>query len=111
MNPAVLTKSSHSEYKEGNSLVDMIREDLIAERIAIESYRNMVRFFGEQDPTSRIMIESILAKEEEHADELADLLFAIEPDTGGKPRRLYGHEETPASSSSQEMRSSTSQKS
>lgn len=88
MNPAVLAKASHSEYKEGTSLVDMIREDLIAERIAIESYRDMVQFFGEQDPTSRIMVESILATEEEHADELADLLFAIEPQSGSQPRRL-----------------------
>jgi bacterioferritin len=81
MNPAVITQTSHSEYKEGTSLVDMIREDLVAERIAIESYREMVRFFGNGDPTSRVMLEEILAKEEEHADELADLLFAVQPNT------------------------------
>jgi bacterioferritin len=57
MNPATLLQRSHSEYKEGNSLVDMIREDLVAERIAIESYREIVRFFGEKDPTSRVMME------------------------------------------------------
>jgi bacterioferritin len=78
MNPAEITGLSHSEYKEGTSLTDMIREDLIAERIAIESYREMIRFFGEQDPTSRRMLEEILAKEEEHADELTDLLFQQE---------------------------------
>src|SRR5262249_19571825 len=64
MNPAILSGMSHSEYKEGTSLADMIREDLIAERIAIETYRDMIRFFGDQDPTSRIMMEGILAKEE-----------------------------------------------
>jgi bacterioferritin len=79
MNPATLTELSHSEYREGNSLADMIREDLIAERIAVESYREMIRYFGERDPTSRVMLEEILAKEEEHADELTDLLFAVEP--------------------------------
>jgi rubrerythrin len=85
----MLTDLSHSEYREGNSLADMIREDLIAERIAVESYREMIRYFGERDPTSRIMMEEILAKEEEHADELADLLFAVEPSTGEGARPLY----------------------
>ena len=59
----------------------MLREDLIAERIAIETYRDMVGFFGDKDPTSRVLLESILAKEEEHADEIADLLFEV-----GAPR-------------------------
>ncbi len=89
MNPALLTDLSHSEYREGNSLADMIREDLIAERIAVESYREMIRYFGDRDPTSRVMMEEILAKEEEHADELADLLFAVEPATGEGSRPLY----------------------
>lgn len=79
MNPAVITQVSHSEYKEGESLAEMIREDLVAERIAIESYREMVSFFGEKDPTSRRLIEEILATEEEHADEFAKLLARIEP--------------------------------
>jgi bacterioferritin len=79
MNPAVLTSNSHSEYKEGSSLADMIREDLVAERIAIETYREIIRFFGDKDPTSRTLIEKILAKEEEHADDMADLLFAVDP--------------------------------
>lgn len=82
MNPSTLTASSHSEYKEGDSLVDMIREDLIAERIAIESYREMVHFFGDRDPTTRILLEEILAKEEEHADDMSDLLVAHGPRTG-----------------------------
>jgi bacterioferritin len=79
MDPSKLAGLSHSEYREGDTLADMIREDLIAERIAVESYREMIRYFGERDPTSRVMLEEILAKEEEHADELTDLLFAVQP--------------------------------
>lgn len=81
MSPLAIDKNSHSEYKEGSSLVDMLKEDLIAERIAIESYREMIQWFGIKDPTTRRMLETILAVEEEHADELADLLFAVAPDT------------------------------
>jgi bacterioferritin len=95
MNPEVIVQNSHSEYKEGTSLADMIREDLIAERIAIETYREIAKFFGEKDPTSRVMVEEILAKEEEHADELTDLLFAVEPDTNIQTRRLYFKDEVP----------------
>jgi bacterioferritin len=98
MNPAILTERSHSEYKEGTSLADMIREDLIAERIAIETYRDIIQFFGQKDPTSRTLMESILAKEEEHADELADLLFAVEPKGGEDTRRLYFSDEVPGTS-------------
>ncbi len=100
MNPAVITGMSHSEYKEGTSLADMIKEDLIAERIAIETYREMIRFFGDKDPTSRIMMEEILAKEEEHADDLADLLFAVAPDTGQGSRPLYFSDEVQSTSGS-----------
>jgi len=89
MNPAKITDLSHSEYREGETLADMIREDLIAERIAVESYREMIRYFGDRDPTSRVLMEEILAKEEEHADELADLLFAVDPKTGTGERPLY----------------------
>jgi bacterioferritin len=96
MNPAILTSRSHSEYKEGTSLADMIREDLIAERIAIESYREIIQFLGDQDPTSKRMMEQILAKEEEHADDMADLLFAVEPATGEGSRNLYFADEVPA---------------
>jgi bacterioferritin len=73
-NPDGLRSRSHSEYVECNSLVEMIREDLIAERIAIDSYRELIAFFGDKDPTSRRVMEDILAKEEEHAEDLADLL-------------------------------------
>ncbi len=79
LNPATLTANAHSEYREGSSLADMIREDLIAERIAIETYREIIHFFGDKDPTSKRLLEKILAKEEEHADEMADLLFAVDP--------------------------------
>lgn len=73
-NPDRLAQLAHSEYAVCDTLVDMIRENLVAERIAIESYREMVRYFSEHDPTTRAMLETVLAKEEEHADELADLL-------------------------------------
>ena len=99
MNPAILTKNSHSEYKEGTSLTDMIREDLIAERIAIDSYRDIIQFLGENDPTSRRLMEQILAKEEEHADDMADLLFAVEPSTGEGSRNLYFQDEVTTSGS------------
>lgn len=98
MNPDMLSSLSHSEFKEGTSLADMIREDLIAERIAIESYRDMVRFFGTADSTSRTMLEEILAKEEEHADDLTDLLYAVEPQTGEGARPLYFPDEVPGAS-------------
>jgi bacterioferritin len=95
MNPAILASRSHSEYKEGTSLSDMIKEDLIAERIAIESYRDIIQFLGDKDTTSKRMLEAILAKEEEHADDMADLLFAVEPDTGEGTRNLYFKDEVP----------------
>jgi bacterioferritin len=98
MNPALVAQTSHTQYIEGTSLADMIREDLVAERIAIGTYREIVTYFGDKDPTSRTMMEEILAKEEEHADELADLLFAVEPDTGADPRRLYFKDEVPGQS-------------
>ena len=72
--PEGLVSRSHAEYVEGVTLSDMIKEDLIAERIAIDSYRDFIQYLGDQDPTTRRMLESILAAEEEHADDLADLL-------------------------------------
>jgi bacterioferritin len=84
--PAGIATRSHAEYVEGDSLIDMVKEDLVAERIAIDSYREMVQYFGDKDPTSRRMMEGILAKEEEHADELSDLLIAF-PDEQKEGRR------------------------
>ena len=72
--PDSLTSRSHAEYVEGGSLEDMIKEDLIAERIAIDSYREMIQYLGAEDSTTRRMLEEILAKEEEHADDLVRLL-------------------------------------
>jgi bacterioferritin len=97
LNPAVFAGNSHSEYREGHSLTEMLKEDLIAERIAIESYREMARFFGEKDPTTRRMLEEILAKEEEHADELTDLLYA--QTDNGELRSLYAADEVPGQQS------------
>ena len=73
-NPEGLLMRSHAEYVEGDTLTDMIKEDLVAERIAIDSYRDMVNYFGTDDPTTRRMVEGILAMEEEHADDLVNLL-------------------------------------
>jgi bacterioferritin len=72
--PDGLAARSHAEYVEGGSLREMIKEDLIAERIAIESYREMVDYLAEQDPTTRRILEEILASEEEHADDLSSLI-------------------------------------
>lgn len=73
-NPDTLTGRSHAEYVEGETLRDMLKEDLIAERIAIESYREMIAYIGQDDSTTRRMLETILAVEEEHADDLQSLL-------------------------------------
>lgn len=76
--PEGLLSRSHAEYVEGESLTDMIKEDLVAERIAIDSYREMVAYLGNDDPTTRRMLEGILAMEEEHADDLVSLLEELD---------------------------------
>jgi bacterioferritin len=76
-NPEGLLMRSHAEYVEGTTLIEMIQEDLVAERIAIDSYREMISYLGNDDPTSRRMLEEILAVEEEHADDLVNLLETI----------------------------------
>jgi bacterioferritin len=73
-NPDVLTKRSHAEYVEGKNLTDMLREDLVAERVAIASYEEIIRWLGDKDPTTRRMLEGILEVEEQHADDLLNLL-------------------------------------
>jgi len=73
-NPKGLATRSASEYATGSDLVSMIRENLVAERIAVDHYRELIRFFGDDDPTTKVMIESILAVEEEHASDMLDLL-------------------------------------
>lgn len=76
--PDGLSSRSHAEYVEGTSLIDMIREDLVAERVAIDSYREMINYLGDDDPTTRRMLEEILATEEEHAEDLVTLLSGVE---------------------------------
>ena len=80
-NPEGLAMRSTSQYVEGANLIEMIKENLVAERIACEHYRELVRFFADKDPTTRVMMESILTNEEEHANDMHDLLVAHE----GKP--------------------------
>jgi bacterioferritin len=86
-NPEGLLTRSHSEYVEGESLVDMIREDLIAERIAVESYSEIIRYLADNDPTSRRLMESVLAKEEEHAEDMSTLLETIAKEEKQQDRR------------------------
>lgn len=81
-NPGTLVQRSATHYVKGENLAEMIREDLIAERIVIDVYRDLIRFFGEKDPTTRVIFEEILKDEEEHANDLTDLLFITNPSTG-----------------------------
>ena len=74
LNPATLSGRSHAEYKEGKDLRDMVKENLIAERIAIDSYRELINWIGDRDTTTKRMLEGILAMEEDHADDFRDLL-------------------------------------
>ncbi|HUH39145.1 MAG TPA: ferritin-like domain-containing protein [Spongiibacteraceae bacterium] len=76
--PKGLESRSHSEYVAGDNLREMIVEDLVAERIAIDSYREMIAYIGDKDPTTRRMLEEILAVEEEHADDMAELLHGVD---------------------------------
>jgi bacterioferritin len=78
LNPEGLISRAATEYVDGGNLVDMIKEDLVAERIAIETYREMVRYFGDKDSTTRVLLERILAQEEEHANDMHDLLVSHE---------------------------------
>jgi len=78
LNPDGVSKRAASQFVEGEDLVDMIKENLVAERIAIETYRDMVRYFADKDPTTRVLLEKVLAQEEEHANDMHDLLVAHE---------------------------------
>jgi bacterioferritin len=78
LSPDGLSSRSATQYVEGNDLVDMIKENLVAERIVIEVYRDMIRYFAEKDPTTRVLLERILAQEEDHANDMHDLLVAHE---------------------------------
>lgn len=87
--PEALASRSHAEYVEGDSLVSMIKEDLVAERVAIDSYRDIIQYLGSKDPTTRRLMEAILAVEEQHADELAGLLETLPEEA--EPKRRAKH--------------------
>lgn len=89
-NPETLVGRSHAEYHSGTSLVDMIESDLVAERVAIESYREMINYLGDDDSTSRRMLEGILAQEEEHAEELRSMLEDVRTVLGQGGRKNPG---------------------
>ena len=76
-NPDLLSKNSHAQYVAGKDLKEMVYEDLVAERIAVDSYREIIQYIGDKDPTTRRIFEDILAQEEEHADDMADLLQGL----------------------------------
>ncbi|TRN73843.1 bacterioferritin [Pseudomonas syringae] len=76
-NPDTLSKNSHAQYVAGNTLKEMVYEDLVAERIAVDSYREIIQYLGDSDPTTRRIFEEILAQEEEHADDMADILEGL----------------------------------
>jgi bacterioferritin len=79
-NPEGLVTRSHAQYVEGKSLLDMVREDLVAERVAVQSYNEIIRYLGNDDPTTRIAMEQILSKEQEHADDMKKLLETLSKD-------------------------------
>jgi bacterioferritin len=90
MNPDGLATRSASQYAAAEGLIEMIRENLIAERIACDHYRELIRFFGEKDPTTRVMMEGILANEEEHANDMIDLLRTHGSEEGEEVQAGYG---------------------
>ena len=90
LSPDGLLSRSHSEYIEGKDLVEMLEEDLVAERIAIDSYREIIQYLGNNDPTTRRMMEEILAKEEEHAEDLSTLLETLGRDNKPHPAEARG---------------------
>lgn len=83
-NPEGLATRSHSEYAAGGNLVEMIKEDLVAERVAVQSYTEIIRWLGDSDPTTRRVMETLLEKEEEHADDMATLLATLDPKGASK---------------------------
>jgi bacterioferritin len=88
-NPETLTARSHAEYRTAGALIEMIREDLVAERIAIASYTEIISWLGDKDPTTRRLIESVLENEEEHADDLLKFLEKMSP---GEEARALGQQ-------------------
>ena len=91
--PDGLSSRSHAEYVPGKDLLDMIKEDLVAERIAIDSYRELIQYLGDKDSTTKKMLEGILAVEEQHADELADLMEGLPARTKAWLKKLCNSEQ------------------
>jgi bacterioferritin len=89
LNPDGVGSRAASEHAAGENLVDMIREDLVAERVAIGTYRAMVRHFGDRDPTTRVLLERILAQEAQHANDMHDLLVTHEGHRCSRGRRRW----------------------
>lgn len=89
-NPAGLLDRAISRFESGKTLADLLREDLLAERVVIKVYGDIVEFFGKADPVTRRMFEEILKDEEDHADDLADLLYTIDPTTGKATEEFTG---------------------
>jgi len=85
-NPEGMLSRSHSDYTEGASLLEMIKEDLVAERIAIGSYTEIIRYLGQDDPTTRRLFEEVLAKEEEHAEELSSIIASMDQEALSEDR-------------------------
>ena len=90
LDPNGISQRAFSSFQSGHTLADLLREDLLAERVVIKFYGDIVKFFGEADPVSRRMFESILKDEEDHADEIADLLYTVDPETGKTVEQFTG---------------------
>jgi bacterioferritin len=90
LNPNDVGQRAFSSFETGHTLADLLREDLLAERVVIKMYGDIVAFFGSADPVSRRMFEQILKDEEDHADEIADLLYTIDPATGKTVEQFTG---------------------
>ncbi len=90
LNPNGISKRAFSSFESGHTLADLLREDLLAERVVIKIYGDIIKFFGKEDPVSRRMFEEILKDEEDHADEIADLLYTVDPETGKTVEQFSG---------------------
>ncbi|MGC1986021.1 MAG: ferritin-like domain-containing protein, partial [Candidatus Cybelea sp.] len=90
LNPNGISKRAFSSFESGHTLADLLREDLLAERVVIKIYSDIITFFGKEDPVTRRMFEGILKDEEDHADEIADLLYTVDPKTGKTVEQFSG---------------------
>jgi bacterioferritin len=89
-NPEGITSRAFSSFKSGHTLADLLREDLLAERVVIKMYSDIIAFFGSADPVSRRMFEEILKDEEDHADDISDLLYTVDPESGKVTEQFTG---------------------